>query len=399
MIISRAHMNAGDIAAADQFITEALELAQASGRPDSLLMVLWTQAYIAYRQGRYRDALRIYQRAFDEIMAPAETAGKYMAAVGSIYFFWGTILNEFNQLSAGENLIQKGLSLARLRDDLDTELDAEIGLAFLSTYRGEGTWIKRLDDYLPKLPPEKVTMLQTHIARMQLILGDRFPDLAEAALRWAEKQIRHLQPLTELEPVFLIWVRALLMRKPRGDSALDLRGLLEPLDAQLLLAESRGYRHTQVGILIVQALVYQALGAVEDALQTIGQALTLAQPEGYVRIFINERGPMRALLQGAIRRGITPGYAQDLLNALQAEIQPSATATSLKASPPLGDPLTPRELEVLGLIAAGLSNQQIAGQLVLAVGTVKKYTSNIFLKLNVNRRTQAVAKAKELGIL
>ncbi len=131
------------------------------------------------------------------------------------------------------------------------------------------------------------------------------------------------------------------------------------------------------------------------------RALTMAEPEGYVRTFVDEGAPMAALLRRAASRGVAPVYVSKLLDALDAEA-PMRRGPIGPASPtarPLEEPLSEREREVLRLIAAGLSNRDIAQELVLATGTVRKHINNIFGKLNVRSRTQAAAQARELGLL
>ncbi len=131
------------------------------------------------------------------------------------------------------------------------------------------------------------------------------------------------------------------------------------------------------------------------------QALSMAEPEGYVRTFVDEGAPMAALLRRAASRSVAPAYVSKLLDALDAEA-PMRRGSTGPASPvvqQLEEPLSEREGEVLRLIAAGLSNRDIAQDLVLATGTVKKHTNNIFTKLGVRSRTQAVAQAMELGLL
>jgi LuxR family maltose regulon positive regulatory protein len=137
------------------------------------------------------------------------------------------------------------------------------------------------------------------------------------------------------------------------------------------------------------------------------RALSLAEPEGYVRTFVDEGMPMAALLRKAAAGGLYPDYVDKLLAALESEIKDERKTPSSSPSPvipgpgssPLVEPLSGREIEVLRLIAAGLSNREIADELFLAIGTVKKHINNIFGKLNVRKRTQAVARARELGML
>ena len=132
----------------------------------------------------------------------------------------------------------------------------------------------------------------------------------------------------------------------------------------------------------------------------LGQALALAQPGGFVRIFIDEGPPMARLLYEAVTRGIAPDYARRLLSAFPVA-EPEQTSPSKTQAPKseLIEPLSERELEVLELIAEGLTNQEIASRLFLALNTVKAHSSNIYGKLGVHSRTQAVARARALGLL
>jgi LuxR family maltose regulon positive regulatory protein len=124
------------------------------------------------------------------------------------------------------------------------------------------------------------------------------------------------------------------------------------------------------------------------------RALSLAEPEGYVRTFVDEGEPMARLLRRALAQGLAPSYVASLLAALGEEAMPLPPGEQ-----PLVEPLTQREIEVLHLIAAGLSNQEIAQELVIALSTVKSHINHMYGKLGVKSRTQAVARAQELGLL
>src|SRR5262249_3624974 len=158
----------------------------------------------------------------------------------------------------------------------------------------------------------------------------------------------------------------------------------------------------------------QGLGNTQEACHVLDRLLTLAEPEGYMRVFLDVGEPMRSALKTwlkASQRMVSPAlasYAQTILAAFEGEqgeivqqetiLPPSKTlpSTSFQAVQQLLEPLTPRELEVLHLLAAGVTNQEIADQLVISLTTVKKHVSSLFLKLDAENRTHAVARAREL---
>ena len=153
-------------------------------------------------------------------------------------------------------------------------------------------------------------------------------------------------------------------------------------------------------ILALQALTYQAQGKDKEALAALEVALSVGEPENYVRVFLDEGRPMARLLYLAAERGIYPEYTGRLLAAYPAQERPSRASLSPgSATPSLVEPLSKRELEVMQLIAAGDSNAEIARALHISVGTVKNHAKNIYSKLNVHSRAQAMARARELGLI
>ena len=173
-------------------------------------------------------------------------------------------------------------------------------------------------------------------------------------------------------------------------------GLLE----RLLNAAEEGRRTGSViEILILQALAHQVQDDISSALISLERALTLAEPEGYVRIFVDEGMPMAHLLSAAAAHEIMPDYTGKLLAVFESEAQKSEDKSILPPAQPLIEPLSKRELEVLQLVGQGLSNREISERLFLALSTVKGHNRKIFGKLEVQRRTEAVARARELGLL
>lgn len=180
---------------------------------------------------------------------------------------------------------------------------------------------------------------------------------------------------------------------------------LRLLDRLQQAAQAGGRLGSVIEIGVLQALAHQAQGTLTPALVALEHALRLAEPEGYVRTFVAEGLAMARLLSAAAVQGILPDYIGKLLAAfepVEAEAQPPADKAALRpASPaqPLIEPLSTREMEVLQLMAYGLSNGEISARLYLALSTVKGHNRNIFDKLQVQRRTEAVARARELGLL
>src|SRR5439155_21219531 len=149
-----------------------------------------------------------------------------------------------------------------------------------------------------------------------------------------------------------------------------------------------------------QAVGLHMHGEQDKAVHLLYDALALAKPAGFIRLFVVEGPPMAQLLSQAAALGRMPDYTGKLLAVLEADAQKRENTSSLPPpAQPLIEPLSPRELEVLHLMATGLSNQEICERLFLALSTVKGHNRNIFGKLQVQRRTEAVARARKLGLL
>jgi LuxR family transcriptional regulator, maltose regulon positive regulatory protein len=195
----------------------------------------------------------------------------------------------------------------------------------------------------------------------------------------------------------LTFVRVLLGRHAagRGGSALSDAGRL--LQRLLPAAEAGSRTGSVVEILTLAALVHQAEGDAPRALAALEQALTLAEPEGFLRVFVDEGQPLRRLLRHAAARGLAEEYVPRLLTAFDVPLRPSPAARPAAAG--LTRPLTRREIEILRLMAGGMQNQEIATHLFISTSTVKRHIANAYGKLDVGNRTAAVARANELHLL
>jgi LuxR family maltose regulon positive regulatory protein len=214
------------------------------------------------------------------------------------------------------------------------------------------------------------------------------PNLEEPA-RWARQHA--LDPDGEISyprQIAYLTLARILKAQNRPGAALT---LLERLLAQFETSGQRGYA---LEALLLQSLILHNRGDTSRALTALTRALAMGEAESYTRVFLDEGAPMAKLLRHAGSHGIAPQYVAKLLSGFNR-----GSETSPDAQQPLIDPLTDRELQVLRLLAEGLSNQAIAGQLVVAVGTVKTHTAGLYRKLGVTNRTQAVARATALGLL
>jgi LuxR family maltose regulon positive regulatory protein len=181
----------------------------------------------------------------------------------------------------------------------------------------------------------------------------------------------------------------------------DLQLVLRFLDAQRQFAEEGDWVEWAIRIAVLQALAWQALGDMSNALDALERALVLAEPGGYVRIFLDGGTAMATLLcqakaQQAEAQRVMSGYVDKLLPAFGEMMAGESTHPGGSLSI---EPLTPRETEVLRLIVAGASNPQIAQELFVTVNTVKRHITHILGKLGVDNRTQAAMRARELGLL
>jgi LuxR family maltose regulon positive regulatory protein len=173
--------------------------------------------------------------------------------------------------------------------------------------------------------------------------------------------------------------------------------VLEPLRQQV---EAKGWEDGQLKVMVLQAVALYAHGEKTKAAQLLDDALALAEPGGFIRTFVDEGPPMARLLYEALSRGIAADHVRRLLAAFPiADEEHSDPSRSPVSESDLVEPLSEREVEVLQLIAEGLTNQQVATRLYLSMHTVKAHARNIYRKLAVRNRTQAVAKGRTLGVL
>jgi LuxR family maltose regulon positive regulatory protein len=246
----------------------------------------------------------------------------------------------------------------------------------------EGATHERRDP-LPRVRPIPALKARVHIAQGRI----------DDAVQWVKQANLSvdddLSYVREFEHITL--ARILIARHgARADAA----PFLERLQTA---AESGGRTGSVIEILILQSLTQHGSGNLRNAMDLLARALVLAEPEGHLRVFLNEGARMRELLRHVIARGLGGGYTRRVLPAFDAPKQPILSPDEPEAG--LVQSLTAREREILRLIAAGLRNQEIADHLSISAATVKRHIANAYGKLGVGHRTEALARATELKLL
>jgi LuxR family maltose regulon positive regulatory protein len=364
-----------------------------------LAMRVWYDlGQVQRAQGNLDAALATYRQALEAAGEDSETAHAGMAHVGL-----AQVLYERNDLAAALDHATRGITLCR---QLGYTPPLAIGLAVVARIRhahGDAAGAAEAMDEAGQagLSPQVAALLNpvpSQRAQLLLAQGD-----VGAAAQWttAAGLSPDDEPDYPREPAYLLLARVLLAHHDPGPAL----ALLERL---LGAAASQGRAGSVIEIQALRALALAAGGERASAVDTLAEALTLACPQGYVRVFADEGAPMETLLrrlvaaqrdEQAAARNVELGYLTRLLRAFGGKHAHAGSGRSAAAVPGLVDPLTTRELEVLALLAVGTPNPGIAGQLVVTLDTVKKHVSHILGKLGAANRTEAVTRARQLGLI
>jgi LuxR family transcriptional regulator, maltose regulon positive regulatory protein len=399
-LLGLAFWASGDLETGYRMYAECITLIQRAGNLSDVLGCTIALADIRITQGRLREAKRIYEQALQRATEQGEPV---LRGTADMYVGLSELHREQNDLATARELLLRSkelgvlaglpqnpyrwcVAMARIR-----EADGDLDGAFDLLREAERVY---MGDFFPNVRP-----IPAMEARLWIAQGR-----AAEALDWAREQgltvEDDLSYLREFEHITLARVLLAQYQPDHADRSLhEALGLLE----RLLRAAEVGERAGRVvEILVVQALAYQMQGDIAAALIPLERALTLAEPEGYVRMFMDEGPAMAQLLREVVARGIMPAYTGKLLAAFEAEHQRSAGGSPLPMSPvpqPLIDPLSERELEVLRLLRSELTGPEIAREIVVALSTVRTHTKTIYSKLDVNSRRAAVKRAEELDLI
>ncbi len=387
----------GDLTTAHEMTTEGIKNLRRGGYLSAVIGCAITLADIQITQGRLNVAKATYEQALGWATAPD---APYQWGAADMYVGLSAIEREHNDLKTAEQHLLTSQSLGELaglpqnpyrwcaamacireaRGDLQAALDLLV--------RAESLYDGNLS---PNVRPVASRMVRLWIKQGRL----------DEAMRWVWDQGLTIED----EPDYMcefdhITLARLLLAHCQGnrpeDSSAAAMALLERL---LKAAKAGGRMGSVIEILVLQTIGYFTQGDLPTALEQLQKALALAEPEGYVRIFIDEGQPMAQLLREAAARRIMPVYTQKLLSAYKNEKPGGEPRSESGSTDRMAEPMSARELEILRLIAQGLSNRQIGQRLFLALNTIKGHNRVIFDKLQVQRRTEAVARAKEIGLL
>jgi LuxR family maltose regulon positive regulatory protein len=385
----------GDLVAAEQALGRAMALAQAGGDDLMAVEALCALASVQLARGQLhktvatcRDALRIADKR-------VKRGGRQLPVVATGHNVVSQVLREWNDLDGALRYAKEGIELS---EQWGWQEGMALGyrrraraLQTIGDADGAQEAIQKARQAASGLSPWFDAHMAAHQARLWLAQGNLAP-----AAHWAQGSGLSAddEPSYQSMDEHSALARLLMAQGKLDEASKLLTSLVE-------VAEATGAVGYVIESWVLRALALQAQGNEDQALSALERALALGEPEGYVRTFIDEGPQMGQLLRRAVVQGISVDYAGRLLGALEEEATVAATppAISEGARPPLVEPLSPRETEVLRLLTTHLSHAEMAEELVVSVNTVRSHIKSIYGKLDVHSRMEAVKRARKLGLL
>jgi LuxR family maltose regulon positive regulatory protein len=381
-----AYFAGGQPRAARKALSEAIELCRTSGLTYMMQGTMIELGLVQQTAGSLQEAAQTCRRALE--LAPGQDV-RPVPNVGRAYVCLAKVHYEWNNLERALQYATKGIELTELGGFTSAQLFGYAWLAEVCLARGDMKAASQALDKADRLiQRHRYAGLSGTLTNLRVRSWLRSGDLT-AASSWLQEHPPGVGDAPDYpQEIEQITAARVLLGLNQPARALE---LLRPLQD---LADEAGRMWSLIGILVLQGLAFQAQGDDGRALSALKHAMSLAEPEGFMRTFVDEGEPMARLLRRALSERTTRDYAGRLLAAFgESAPEPSPVAQSLV------EPLTERELEVLRLIAGGLSNREIAQELVVAVSTVKSHVNHIYGKLDVKNRIQAIARARTLELL
>lgn len=392
---------------AERAFAESAAIGRSGGLVHNALAGMVHQINIQRMRGARRRALATSEMGLAWAAAHSD---RMAMTVGALSVLTADLLRDGNDLAAALPLATEGLrALRQYEGGLPFVIIASLSMARLRLARGEVDMAAAALAAARPLAHQGMgaalaVLLDAGEAQIQLARGDA------AAVAWATaaapmalpELIRFGPPIfaAGVEALGVTAARILLVAGRAGGDGVLLQQAAARLETSWELAERQGWGWLRLEVLVLRSLLADSLGDRNAALAALALAVAQAEPEGYVRSFVDQGAPMAALLQVAQAHSTMPRYCATLLDAFpeQPEARGLRQGGILQASS-LVEPLSARELEVLALMAEGLSNNEIAQRMIVSAQTVKVHTRNIYGKLDVNSRMQAVVKARAFGLL
>jgi ATP/maltotriose-dependent transcriptional regulator MalT len=401
--ICYAAFYAGDLATPSRMLEDALAARAVEQRPIAIQIgIIAMLAMVRRAQGQLKES----QRMAEQALALASHDGRVRPLSGAFLAFLllGLAQCERNELDAAERTLRQCAQLAGQYQMTMNEILAQFYLGQVLAARGDLngalSLVERAEAAAQRyLSPRNLREVAGYRVLLWLQQGNR-----SAAAEWAAAYTREAGPdrprLTAYDYDRFALVQTLIAQEHLEAARDEVKQLLGD-------AEATGHGSFVIWSLVLYALVLHALGQRTAALAGLQRALALAEPQGFVRIFVGHGAPIAALLREAHACGIAPAYIERLLRAfprteglgLRTEHNAPQSSVHSPQSSILMEPLSTREREVLRLLANGMDNAQIASALAVAVSTVKAHTNHIFGKLGVHSRLEAVLRAQELDLL
>lgn len=406
ILLGHGYRAQGKLETAFQAYAAAAAISAETGNRFAVLSAMISQAWLREVQGCLHQAEAIQQKA---LAVAQDRQGRLVPLAGIPLTGLGRLYREWNRTDEATRHLEDAVRLGRQAGLGAVVMDSAITLSLIRLDQGDGDGahavLREVEEVIQRAQVPLVDLrLSAAEARLWLAQGN-----LETAAAWAEQFMaeygnKHVaEPGDWFDLEHTVLARIWLAQGKLAETQALLAELLSSAEAAAAIGRI-------IKILALQALVQQAQGESDRAAETLARALTLALPEGYVRVFVDEGRPMGELLaRVALEQSEVAGYATQLLAAFENSSGANAAAEDdgapeeAAAAPDLAqwlaEPLSERELEVLRLVAEGLSNREIGRRLFISISTVKKHVENIHGKLYVRKRTQAVARARELGLL
>jgi LuxR family transcriptional regulator, maltose regulon positive regulatory protein len=381
----------GDLDGARRWYADGMASLEKAGYLSDVVGGAITLADLSIAQGRLHEAMSTYQRG---LRIATEHAPPVLRGAADMHVGMSQLLYERNELDAArqhlltsrelgehaglpKNQYRWRVAMARIR-----AAEGDLGAALDLLNEADRLYVS---DFSPDVRPVPALRAQVWVAQGRL--GE--------ALDWARERGLSVEDdvsyLHEFE--HLIFARMLLACYRAERPASSIREVILLVERLLRGAEEGARTGSLLEILVVQALAQQTQGDIPGALAPLQRALTLAEPEGYVRTFADDGPAMASLLRAAAKQGMARSYIGSLLAAFDT------TGDRGQVKPGLIEPLSERELDVLRLLRTDLDGPDIARELVVSLHTVRSHTKNIYAKLGVNNRRAAVRRAAELELL